>query len=305
MVHASSPAIAAGNLQQAANSDRPGRRARDRYRFLLGTLLTLAALAVGWLGRDVRNISAGEGLGYWLGILGGTLMLTLLLYSVRKRVPWLRTLGATRHWFRMHMTLGIVGPLVILYHSNFQVGSVNSQVALYCTLIVAASGVVGRYFYAQIHHGLYGPSTSLRALVATAEASEETAGNNPALNGEAGRRLAALAARVLDKPETLGQSAWWPVWFGLRTRWAGFQIKRLAYQNIDELAGTSAAGRAHRSRLRRAARLYVGKRLGEIRRVAQFRFFEKLFSLWHVVHVPFFLMMVISAIVHVVAVHLY
>ena len=267
----------------------------------------LAALLVyvGWAGREGRDISAGDGLGYWLGIIGGTLMIVLLLYSVRKRVPWLRKLGPTRHWFRMHMSLGIVGPIIILYHSNFQVGSINSQVALYCTLLVAASGVVGRYFYARIHNGLYGSSSSLRQLVKTVEASGQNSGRAPGLNAQVREQLASLADDVLKRPETLGSSALAPVWLGFRTRWLYWQLRSAAYRNIDQLAESSAVAMQHRARLRRTTSRYLRRRLGEIRKVAQFGFFEKLFSLWHIIHVPFFLMMVLSALVHVLAVHMY
>jgi hypothetical protein len=271
------------------------------------TFFSLAALAVylGWIGREGRTISAGEGLGYWLGIIGGTLMVALLLYSVRKRIPLLRKLGPTRHWFRMHMSLGIIGPIIILYHSNFQVGSINSQVALYCTLLVAASGVVGRYFYAKIHNGLFGSSSSLRQLVRTVETSKQSSGRTPGLNAQVREQLASLAEDVLKRPETLGTSALAPVWLGLKTRVLYWQMRGIAYRNIDEFAESSAVARQHRSRLRRATRQYLRRRLGEIRKVAQFGFFEKLFSLWHVIHVPFFLMMVLSAVVHVLAVHMY
>jgi hypothetical protein len=180
--------------------------ARSRAPLFFG----LAALLVyiGWVGREGREISAGDGLGYWLGIIGGTLMLALLMYSLRKRIPLLRNLGPTRHWFRMHMSLGIVGPIIILYHSNFQVGSINSQVALYCTLLVAASGIVGRYFYAKIHNGLYGSSASLRQLVRTAEVSRQQSkqqlSQRPGLNVQVREQLAELAEKVMQRPESLG-----------------------------------------------------------------------------------------------------
>jgi len=277
----------------------------SRLRALSGFILVLLLLWVGWTGREGRNLSASEGPGYWLGIIGGTLMLALLLYSVRKRIPWLRHLGATRHWFRMHMTLGIVGPVIILYHSNFQVGSINSQVALYCTLLVAASGIVGRYFYAQIHNGLYGSSTSLRQLLNTVEVSGQQPGAAHALSPAVREQLVALAEAVLQRPASLGSSALTPVWFGFKTRWLNWELRRAAYQHIDKQADSSVVIAEQRSRLRTATRRYIAQRLAEIRRVAQFRFFEKLFSLWHIVHVPFFLMMVLSAVLHVIAVHMY
>jgi hypothetical protein len=45
--------------------------------------------------------------------------------------------------------------------------------------------------------------------------------------------------------------------------------------------------------------------LAGAQRVAQFSRYERLFSLWHVLHVPLVWMMVFSAIAHVVAVHAY
>jgi hypothetical protein len=41
------------------------------------------------------------------------------------------------------------------------------------------------------------------------------------------------------------------------------------------------------------------------RKLAQIGIFERLFSLWHVFHVPLFAMMLLSAIGHVVAVHVF
>ena len=62
---------------------------------------------------------------------------------------------------------------------------------------------------------------------------------------------------------------------------------------------------AERKRLRRTAFTYIDKRLAATRRVAGFQSYERLFSLWHVLHVPFVFMLVFSAIVHVVYVHMY
>ena len=49
-----------------------------RYGALAGYLLAAAVIAVGWLGRDQRNIDAEQGLGYALGLAGGLSMLVLL-----------------------------------------------------------------------------------------------------------------------------------------------------------------------------------------------------------------------------------
>ena len=58
------------------------------------------------------------------------------------------------------------------------------------------------------------------------------------------------------------------------------------------------------SLLRKTRRL-VHEELMAIQRIAQFSAWEKLFAWWHVAHVPFVYLMVLSAVAHVVAVHAY
>ena len=43
-------------------------------------------------------------------------------------------------WFRLHMLLGIAGPVLIIFHSNFKLGALNSNVAFITMLVVATSG---------------------------------------------------------------------------------------------------------------------------------------------------------------------
>ena len=116
------------------------------------SLLTVVLLA-GWYLRQASLVNPEHGVGYWLGIGGATMMLVLLLYPCRKRLTFLRIFGPIRGWFRLHMLFGLLGPLLILYHCNFQVGSFNSKVALYCMLLGAGSGIIGRHFYARLHRG--------------------------------------------------------------------------------------------------------------------------------------------------------
>jgi hypothetical protein len=49
----------------------------------------------------------------------------------------------------------------------------------------------------------------------------------------------------------------------------------------------------------------VRRYLTAVVRVAQYTAYERLFSFWHLAHIPFVYLLVISAIVHVVAVHAY
>ena len=64
-------------------------------------------------------------------------MLLLLIYPLRKRFQHSSIfIFSTKNWFKLHMVLGVFGPLLILYHSNFSLGSTNSNVALGSMLLM-------------------------------------------------------------------------------------------------------------------------------------------------------------------------
>ena len=133
---------------------------------------------VGWKNKEYSNLTPESGAGYWLGIIGGTLMLVLLLYPLRKKVRFLNIFGKIKYWFKLHMLFGVLGPVAILFHANFSLGSTNSNVAFFSMVIVASSGLVGRYFYAKIHHGLYGRKANLKELRESLKESKSKLGNH-------------------------------------------------------------------------------------------------------------------------------
>jgi hypothetical protein len=276
----------------------------SRYGALAGYVLAGILVYLGWLGREERNIHAEYGLGYGLGIVGGSLMLVLLLYSVRKRVRWLARFGETRHWFRIHMMLGIIGPVLILYHCNFDLGDLNSNVALYCTLLVAGSGVLGRYLYAGIHHGLYGSKATLQEMTGVLDRSV-AGGHASALIQPIREELMALDRRVLAPCATFSDSVIRHVVIAWETRMIYSRLLSRTRRELISKSMTSAVVDEHAERLEATIRRYLREHLSQVRQVARFNSFERLFSLWHVVHVPFFLMMILSGLFHVFAVHLY
>jgi hypothetical protein len=155
------PHVAAPVVQATT---RAGTRSRLLTPAGIFFVAVLAAIAFGIRLPTSAYLSPQSGLGYALGVAGGSMMLLLLLYPVRKRLPHARYIGSTRSWFRMHMTLGILGPALILFHSNFSLGATNSNVALVCMLIVSGSGLFGRYFYRRIHLELNGREATLDEL---------------------------------------------------------------------------------------------------------------------------------------------
>ena len=295
--------------EQAANESDAGRQTRlrtltgKRIRTLLFYMLVLAALAIGWQKRGQVYLTSEQGAGYLLGIIGALLMLLLLLYPLRKHARWMRGLGAVRHWFRAHMMMGVIGPVCILYHSNFQLGSMNGNIALFSMLLVASSGLVGRYFYTRIHYGLYGRKADLAHLgsdAATAKLHMDLAFKLlPDLQERLGKlETFATSSGVLAGPVRVPL-----VW--MRTRWGGLAASFSLWRSLRSAARRNNWPAEQRRYYYRSSRYWLCNYLETLRRVAGFTFYERLFSLWHVLHLPLFLMLVITGIIHVYAVHLY
>jgi hypothetical protein len=87
--------------------------------------------------------------------------------------------------------------------------------------------------------------------------------------------------------------------------WGWSAGRRLRRGIVDELRVTPGLSTREREILRINATRYVGDRLGATRRVVEFHAFERAFSLWHALHMPLFVMLIIAGTVHVFAVHLY
>jgi hypothetical protein len=286
---------------------RTNTPAQDQKRGLSGAaIFGIAAtllLVLGWVLPTERYITPKRGTGYWLGIVGGGMMLILFLYSARKRVRWLGWMGAISDWFRLHMVLGIVGPLCILYHSNFSLGATNSNIALLSMLLVAASGVVGRYIYARIRNGLSEHGATLELLRSSAHGLRAL---SVSFLPELLSRLEKSEDRLLSiGPGMLILGFAKPAVLWLYATSARWRLHSYICTTLRVAAKEPAAIAGQRTRLRKTACAYVDRRLASTLRVARSHGYERLFSLWHSIHVPLILMLVVAGVVHVIAVHVY
>jgi hypothetical protein len=291
-----------GDDAPVSSTDTAARRRRSARQ---GYALLGAAILFGWLLRDVGIVDPSNGVGYWLGIVGASLMLILLLYPLRKKMAWLGVLGSVRNWFRLHIFFGLFGPLLILYHCNFTLGSFNSQMALYSMLVVAGSGVIGFHIYARIHRGLNGNKSNLQDLQ-----------NDLTKSMDANHGLATLMPNLVSSLEVLsvelqGDAITQSIGMRRSLKWSlkqgiyRFKLKRIAKHELRARAVESPVIARDMKRLRRAANQHINGYVRKMSRVAQFSLYERLFSMWHIFHLPLFLMLVLSASVHVLAVHMY
>jgi hypothetical protein len=259
----------------------------------------------GWQLREEHYLIAEKGAGYALGIIGGVLMLLLLLYPLRKHWRAIRNWGPISLWFRTHMVFGVVGPTLILFHANFGLGSLNSNVALFCMLLVAGSGIFGRFFYTRIHYGLYGSKATLQEISAIASDSASQLAWLNSADETFSTHLRSIEAMAMDTDTGLLHSlarwtkytatAWWHYW----------RLLRIATAVIQRIAANENWDKRQQREQRRNTRAYLKTYFSAARKVLEFNFYERLFALWHVVHLPFFFMMLLSGVIHVIAVHMY
>ena len=263
----------------------------------------IAILWIDWLYREDNGLTPESGIGYWLGIAGISLILLLLLYPLRKRTRALRLFGSVGFWFRAHMILGVFGPVLIIMHSNFRLGSINSNVALATVLIVSASGVVGRYIYGKIHVGLYGRKAEVRKILADADALKKAVGTDLPVADHILRELSAFAQLGAVAPNgILAGFLSLPV-VSVRTRIVRMRLIAEARQLIA--VEGQRLGWPREVRQRRLARVaeLLTLYMAAIKKAATFAFYERLFRLWHIFHLPLFFLLVLAAIVHIFAEH--
>jgi hypothetical protein len=286
-------------------AERPARSGLRMNWPLTWTVLVLALILWGMHAHLERYITPNRGVGYWLGIVGGSMMLLLLVYSARKRISWLRWLGNIGTWFEFHMFLGVVGPLLVLFHSNFHLGAANSNVALFSMLLVAGSGVVGRYIYTRSHAHLNGHEDTLEELKAAGDRLRSQTNSIALLPGlmEAVERI---EKRLIEPPQGVMPRVLHLLSGAIRIA----RARQLARREINTAVAKAVALEPrvmsmHTARVAQAARAYAYRRLDAGRRKAELQTYERLFSLWHVLHIPLFFMLVIAGIAHVIAINIY
>jgi len=277
----------------------------QRLRWPLIWCVVVAALIVwGMHAHLERYITPQRGLGYWLGITGGSMMLLLLVYSARKRVSWLRWMGGIPEWFQFHMTLGVVGPLLILFHSNFRLGATNSNVALVCMLVVAGSGVIGRYIYTRLHARMDGHEDTLEQLKAVGERLRSQTTSIQFLPGLL-ESIETIEQRVIRPPKNPVGRFLHLFTGGLRSAIARWQARREITRAIQYARRQDKVIAVNAQRIALVAYRYADRRFEAGRRANEYQLYARIFSLWHVLHIPLFFMLLIAGIVHVVAINVY
>jgi hypothetical protein len=288
--------------KQQRHKDQPKDYGWTLY-LIVVTLLMFAGFFVSY----DHLYKPGDNIGYNIGLAGGIMMLTLLIYPLRKRVGFMKNWSVLPKWFKWHMVFGILGPALIIFHSTFYIASVNAGVAMVCMLLVSGSGIFGRFFYTKIHNGLYGRQSSFQQLQADLEGSGDVK-SVLSFAPEIEKKLEDFRDQVLSSSKAGKLNGWNFISLGFRIKWFS---RTLIGELEDSMYADANTKQWNDAQMKRLDELFyqnekfIRTYLVAVRDLAQFSTYEKLFSLWHIFHVPLVYMLVFSAIWHVISVHKY
>lgn len=220
-----------------------------------------------------------------LGIIGATMItIGVTTYSSRKRIRRFRDIGRLSYWLEFHIFLCLVGPILVVYHTTFKAGGI-AAISLWAMLSVVASGVIGRFLYVQIPRNVKGSDLTMQEITSEIDRLASTLLASPL--GVSLIRMIDSSFATIQSPKTLGET--------LKTFLVLEKIKSSTRRKIRELIRKSNVNDTTARQLRDTATARAGLMqkslvLGQV---------ERLFYYWHVIHLPFSVIMFVTLGAHV------
>ncbi|MEZ4875726.1 MAG: hypothetical protein R2793_09835 [Flavobacteriaceae bacterium] len=209
--------------------------------------------------------------GHGIGILGTLMILFGVgIYIARKRYNFLARFIRLKYLLEFHIFLCFLGPILILFHTAFKFGGIIS-VAFWSMVAVVLSGVIGRFIYIQIPRTIEGRELSLQEVKALKTDLSEV------LNEKF----------KLDKPTIQ--------LFISFTKEEAQQVER---PSVGKLKKALREQQVPVGEQKNILKMVKHEKLLS-KRISRLQTMQKLFKYWHVVHLPFALIMLVIVIIHV------
>jgi hypothetical protein len=228
----------------------------------------------------------GHPFGHSLGIIGTVLMvMTEVLYSLRKRTTWLNWAGPVRYWLSFHIFTGIVGPALVLMHTGLEFRGL-AAITTVLTAIVVGSGFIGRYLYTALPRTLSGVSSSQQEIDAEILAIQARLAQFEAQKPE---QVQQILAQLNQR--TLGRNPIMTLYGRVFFQWRYRRKVRRALRRLEQLEA---------SQRRQVEHLLARKRELE-RQTEMLETARRLLRSWHILHVPIGLTLFFSVAIHIFA----
>ncbi len=206
--------------------------------------------------------------------------------------------GNARHWLDFHVLLGITAPILIAFHSSFKFSGL-AGVAFWIMVIVALSGVVGRYIYSQVPRRMNYAEVSLKE---TKEQSEKLAAQLNSLGVLSPRDVESLLRLPnLEQAQQMSMltALWKMILFDMGFP---FRVWRLRQKMLwSHRKGWSLVGfRPTENAKLENAIAAVREQTVLAKKIVFLSKTQKLLDLWHMIHRPFSYSFALLASIHVV-----
>lgn len=226
-------------------------------------------------------------IGHGLGIIGSLMMVIgVASYMIRKRFKKFVRSGLLKYWLEFHIFMCTVGPLLVLYHTSFKFGGIVA-ISFWSMVAVVLSGVIGRFIYVQIPRSIQGQEYSLDELKVLNEDYTSRLRDDFHLDENIISKLDHF--KSTDAYKSYGVMAV----FGLIIK-DFFMNRKLLAQIKYELKRKKVS----HATIKRVIKLSKSKMV-LARRLSLLRSIHRIFKYWHIVHLPFALIMLIIMLIHV------
>jgi hypothetical protein len=304
-------ATATARVAHNAATSSSGDRAHKMRLYCLYALSITTNFAIFFYGFDYYKLSSIDRpfspkhhllrpsgpIGLYLGFIGVALFVGIFLYPIRKHWPWLGQFGVTRHWLDIHVLMGLTAPFIIAFHSTLKFKGIAGM-AFWIMFAVSASGVVGRYLYAQIPRKVTTAELSMKELQELREnLAQELASQNliPEADLRAFLRMPD-ANRVARLPIVI--AIVYMMILDVARKFGVARLRRHALsfgESIKTLGGLLPTGHRELEKAIHAA----AEEAALSKRVLFLSRSQKVFHLWHVVHKPFSYAFAVLAMLHI------
>lgn len=229
---------------------------------------------------------ASDFFGHAIGVVGFVLMvMTETLYSLRKRSRSARW-GRMSGWLDFHIFTGLVGPYLVLLHSSWKFNGLAGVVML-LTVIIVASGFVGRYIYTAVPRTADGVEMETSQVEAHIQRADLELQHWLETRPPETRRLVQQLAQA---PQSSGS----PV-VDMLVRPVSELSDRLRWWEIQSRLDAQT-----RSQIVQLEKL-LRQRQGLYRQIRSLAAARRLLALWHAVHIPIGMALFTAAVIHIVA----
>ena len=210
--------------------------------------------------------------GQGLGILGTFLILFgVSIYIARKRYNFMVKQLRLKYLLEFHIFLCVLGPVLILFHTAFKFGGIVS-VAFWSMVVVVSSGVVGRYIYIQIPRTIEGRELSLNEV----------------------KGMKTDLATILNEKFNLSEVIISMI----------LSLTNGETSNNSKLTVGSLRKLLRKNNIPKSERVTILKMVKKEKslsgKIARLQTMQKLLKYWHVLHMPFALIMLVIVIIHII-----